>query len=100
MSHAFLGHEAEARELAEEALEVARDHVDLAAVLNMLAVVAGQLGIQEKVREIVQLAPEGPWKDATIAAAEGHFVRAADAFVRLRCPALSKPMLAWSAARA
>ena len=80
VSHALLGNEDEARELANEALEVARDHVDLASILNMLAVVSRQLGIQDKVREIVQLAPEGPWKDVTLAAAEGDFVRVADAF--------------------
>ena len=66
--------------MAEEALEVARDHVDLAAILNMLAVVARQLGIQDEVREIVQLAPEGPWKDVTLAGTEGDFVRVADTF--------------------
>jgi class 3 adenylate cyclase/tetratricopeptide (TPR) repeat protein len=80
VSHALLGHEDKARELAEEALEVARQHVDLAAILNMLAVVARQLGIQDKVREIVQLAPEGPWKDVTLAGAEGDFTRVAEAF--------------------
>ena len=77
---ALLGHVDEARELANEALEVARDHVDLASILNMLAVVSRQLGIQDRVREIAGLAPEGPWKDVTLAAAEGDLVRVADAF--------------------
>ena len=92
--HALLGHEDEARELANEALEVARDHVDLASILNMLAVVSRQLGIQDRVREIVQLAPEGPWKDVTLAAAEGDFVRVADAFAGFGALSSRRQMLA------
>ena len=60
---ALLGHEEEARELAHEALQVARENVQLAASMHDLDVVAGRLGIREELREVLELAPEGPWKD-------------------------------------
>jgi len=80
VSLALLGREDEARRLAEEALELAREHVDLAATLNRLVVVAGELEIRDELREIMEPAPEGPWKDLTLAGASGNLGRVANSF--------------------
>jgi len=60
----------EAQALAAGGLELAGEHVEYASMLGpMLMQVARQLGLREQVRELVEQAPEGPWKDAALAAA-------------------------------
>ena len=81
--HALLGHDAEARELASEAVEVARANVDLAEHLGVFGSVAHPLGIEEAVRDLIRQAPESPWKHGALAQAEGDFMRAADVFAGL-----------------
>ena len=65
----MLGDKVEAQALAEEALELARAHIDMAVAANHLILVAGQLGLRDEYLEIVEQAPEGPWKDLSVAGA-------------------------------
>ena len=78
---ALLGQEDDAREHAREALQVARENVQLAAAMHDLDVVAGRLGLREEMREIVEQAPENPWKELALAGAAGDLIRVADMFV-------------------
>jgi class 3 adenylate cyclase/tetratricopeptide (TPR) repeat protein len=77
----LLGREAEARALAQEALDLTRERVHLAAMLSQIGIVAGRLGIRDELRKVVELAPESQWKEAALAFAEGDFGRAAELFV-------------------
>jgi len=85
---ALLGQHEEARMHAKEALDLARENVQVAAMLNPLDVVAGRLRIREELREIAERAPEGPWKDLTLAAANGDLARVADMFAEFGAPTL------------
>ena len=78
--HVILGDKVEAHALAEEALELARAHVDMAATTNHLIFVAGQMGLRDEYLEIVEQAPEGPWKDLIIVGAKGDLRGAGDLF--------------------
>jgi hypothetical protein len=40
----------------------------------------------EELREIVELSPEGPWKDLTLAGAHGDLSRAADLYAEFGAP--------------
>ena len=66
--------------MALEALALTRAHVHLATMLGQVDIVAAELGIQDEIREAVQLAPEGPWKDVALYGAAGEFQRCADLF--------------------
>jgi tetratricopeptide (TPR) repeat protein len=79
--YALLGRVDEAREHAQEALRVARKNVQLAAAMHDLDVVAERLEIRKELREILELAPEGPWKDLALAGAAGDLTGVADMFV-------------------
>jgi class 3 adenylate cyclase/tetratricopeptide (TPR) repeat protein len=82
----LLQNESEARALAEEALALVSDNVQLAAAASHVALVAGRVGIRNALREIVELAPEGPWKDLTLAATDGDLSRAADIYAGFGVP--------------
>ncbi len=82
VSRMLLGHEREARGLADEALEVVRAHIEMTGALNHLVLVAGQLGVRDDFLEIVELAPEGPWKDLMLAGAKGNLRGAADLYAK------------------
>ncbi len=97
---ALLGHEEEARELAHEALQVARENAQLAASMHDLDVVAERLGIRDELREILELAPEGPWKDLALAGAAGRSDSSSPTRSSASERAASKPRTACSAARA
>jgi class 3 adenylate cyclase/tetratricopeptide (TPR) repeat protein len=86
LSSLVLGNQSEARALAEEALALARTNVDMAAAGNSLIYVAGRLGIREALREIIARSPEGPWKDLTVAGAEGDLGRAAALYAQFGVP--------------
>jgi hypothetical protein len=58
----------------------------MAAAGNHLIFIAGTLGIREELREIVELSPEGPWKDLTLAGAHGDLSRAADLYAEFGAP--------------
>ena len=45
--------------------------------VTRLAVVAERLGLPAEVREVVERAPESPWRQAALAGLEGDFPRAA-----------------------
>jgi class 3 adenylate cyclase/tetratricopeptide (TPR) repeat protein len=78
---ALLGRVESARKHAREALQVARENVQLAAAVHDLDVVAGRLGLRDEMREVVEQAPESPWKALALAGADGDLVRVADMFV-------------------
>ena len=80
LTQLFLGHEPEARALAEETLSVLRENVEMSGAASWLAVGADALGIREEFGEIVTLAPEGPWKTLLLAGAEGDVTRVADLY--------------------
>ena len=86
--YALLGREAEARELASEAMGLARDHLDRAETLGQIAGVAKQLGLREKLYELVAQAPETVWKRAALTAVQGDFVTSADVFAGSEAVAL------------
>jgi class 3 adenylate cyclase/tetratricopeptide (TPR) repeat protein len=78
--YAWLGRDAEARALADEAFELIRAHSDAAATLGILTPVASRLGIEEQLRKALENAPDGPWTEAARAAAAGDHARAADLY--------------------
>jgi tetratricopeptide (TPR) repeat protein len=82
----LLGKIEEAQALAREALELVGEHVEHAIVLFMFNPVARQLGLRQQVRDLVERAPESPWKDAALAGAGGDFSRAADLFAAYGSP--------------
>jgi hypothetical protein len=77
---ALLGKLDEAQALAREALELAGEHVESVAILSVLNPVARQLGLRQQVRDLVEQAPDGPWKEVALAGVGGDFSRAADLF--------------------
>jgi tetratricopeptide (TPR) repeat protein len=77
---ALLGKLDEAQALAREALELAGEHVGSVAILSVLNPVARQLGLRQQVRDLVEQAPDGPWKEVALAGVGGDFSRAADLF--------------------
>jgi tetratricopeptide (TPR) repeat protein len=82
----LLGNEDEARAITDETIALVREHVGLTSAANHLALVAGRLGIRDELRELVELSPEGPWKDLTLAAAQGDLVRAGDLYAQMGAP--------------
>ena len=76
----ILGDKVEARALAAEALVLVRAHIDMAVTANQLIFVAGQMGLRDEYLAIVQQAPEGPWKDLTVAGAKGDLRSAGDLY--------------------
>ena len=84
--HLILGDKVEAQALAEEALELARAHIDMAATANHLIFVARQMGLRDEFLEIVEQAPEGPWKDLIVAGAKGDLRSAADMYATFGGP--------------
>ncbi len=83
---ALMGKIDEAQELAREAIELAGQHLENAAIFWVLNPVARQLGIQQQVRDLVELAPESPWKEVARAVTRGDFSRAADLFAAYGAP--------------
>jgi class 3 adenylate cyclase/tetratricopeptide (TPR) repeat protein len=79
VSLVLLGLEDEARTVAEEALALTRENVDMMNA-NQLALVAGRLGIRDELREIVALAPESPWRDLMLAGVDGDLRRVGDLY--------------------
>jgi hypothetical protein len=82
----LLGNEDEARAITDETIALVGEHVGLTSAANHLALVAGRLGIRDELRELVELSPEGPWKDLTLAAAQGNLVRAGDLYAQMGAP--------------
>jgi tetratricopeptide (TPR) repeat protein len=74
------GRDDEARSLAAEALDLARANPAWSVNVGRLAVVADRLGVRSEARELVDLAPDGPWKRAALAGLEGDFRQAAEIY--------------------
>jgi class 3 adenylate cyclase/tetratricopeptide (TPR) repeat protein len=83
---ALLGKIDEAQALATEAIELAGEHVQNAVVFWMFNPVARQLGLRQQVRDLVERAPDSPWKEVALAGARGDFSRAADLFAAYGSP--------------
>jgi tetratricopeptide (TPR) repeat protein len=74
----LLGKIDEAQALAGEAIELVGEHVQNAVILWMFNPVAHRLGLRRQVRDLVEQAPDSPWKEVALAGADGDFSRAAD----------------------
>jgi class 3 adenylate cyclase/tetratricopeptide (TPR) repeat protein len=85
---AFIGHDDEARALVSEGIKIARETPTIAQLFGILAGEARRLGTTADVVATLRLAPDGPWKDAALAEAEGDGIRAADLYHRMGAPAL------------
>ena len=82
---ALLGKIDEAQALAGEAIELAGEHVENAAIFWMLnPVCTATRGSATGARH--RGTPEGPWKDVALAGADGDFGRAADLFTARGAP--------------
>ena len=86
VSLVLLNREDEARTVAEETLALTRENVDLTGAVNHLVLVAGRLGIRDELRKIVDLAPNGPWKDLLVAGTDGDLERVSDLYSRFGAP--------------
>jgi predicted ATPase/class 3 adenylate cyclase len=79
-TRALLGRSGEARELAGEALAIARRHLGWSRMLRDLSDVADELGVTEEVCAVLEQRTWAPGgvvlRDATLAAARGDFARA------------------------
>ena len=81
--YALLGREREARELALEAIEVAKAHPNHAAFLVQMMDVADQLELADEMRELIRRAPDGAWKRIALQVFDGELIAAADAFAEM-----------------
>jgi class 3 adenylate cyclase len=88
VSFVLLGRQDEALALAREAIALARESIDMTGAANDLVLVARRLGVREELREVVELAPEGPWKDLMSAGVRGDLGRVGDLFESFGCIAL------------
>ena len=70
----------EARPLAAEALDLVRTSPTFSVSVGRLAVVADRLGVRSEARELVELAPDSPWKRAALAGLDGDFRQAAEVY--------------------
>ncbi|MGH3133047.1 MAG: ATP-binding protein, partial [Gaiellaceae bacterium] len=80
--HALAGRDADALELALEAIGFVREHVSQAGALGQISMVADQLGVRRELLEILDRARASPWVDAAKAGASGDFGRVRDMFNR------------------
>jgi tetratricopeptide (TPR) repeat protein len=85
---ALLGRTDEAKSLAAEAFELLRSGIGYLPVLSMINPVARQLGLRQDVLQLIEKAPESPWKDVVVAGARGDFSRVADIFAGFGSPTL------------
>ena len=79
---ALLGRLDEARRLADEALDVVAAQRQMGGVLGIVVGVAQQLGIHERMLEILEAAPDkrSPWWKATLSSIQGDFRRTAELY--------------------
>jgi class 3 adenylate cyclase/tetratricopeptide (TPR) repeat protein len=87
VSLVLLGRRDEARAVAEKTIALARENVDMTSAANHLVLVAGQLGIRDELREVVELSPAGPWKNLTLAGVQGDLRRVGDLYAEFGAPA-------------
>jgi class 3 adenylate cyclase/tetratricopeptide (TPR) repeat protein len=80
VSFVLLERQDEARTVAEETLPLIRDNIALSATASHLVLVAGPLGLRDELRDIVVLAPEGPWKELMLAGTHGDLRRTGDLY--------------------
>jgi class 3 adenylate cyclase/tetratricopeptide (TPR) repeat protein len=78
----LLGRQDEARVLVAEGMGIAEANPSIAGPLAIVADQATALGVAGEIVEIIELAPDGPWKDAALADARGEHSRAADIYER------------------
>jgi len=86
--YATLGRVDEARELADEVIAFGRQHPDRLGPIGSLAHVAVQLGIEDTLRELLDLAPDRPFNVVARAAVHGDYSGAADFLARMGSPTL------------
>ena len=83
-----LGYQDEAHGLAQETVELARTYPHAAAwgVTPSIILSSTVAGFERELREAVELAPAGPWKDVALASLDRDFVRAAEIWVEAGSP--------------
>jgi tetratricopeptide (TPR) repeat protein len=80
----LLGRVEEARASAEEALDNVREQPRMAGVLGIITGVAHDLGVRDRIVEILSLGSEdNPWQQAVLATVNGDFGRAAEIYLRM-----------------
>ncbi len=85
---ALLGRDDEARALVSEGMELARTTPTIGQLLGIIATEAERLGVASEIEEIVTLAPDGPWKDASLAEVRGERSHAADIYSAMGATAI------------
>jgi class 3 adenylate cyclase len=82
------GRLAEAKARAAEAIRYARTHTDFAGAPLLLTTIAAELEIETELRDLFELAPDGPWERAARAGAAGNQRLAADLLAAMGTPTL------------
>ncbi|HEX2428780.1 MAG TPA: hypothetical protein VHI53_12685 [Gaiellaceae bacterium] len=79
----LLGRADEARMLVSEGMEIARTTPTIGQLFGIVASEAETLGLTSEVEKLITMAPEGPWKDASLAEIRGERTRAADMYAHM-----------------
>jgi len=82
-AYVLLGRTDEARELADEFAVGLQELPEKPSAVGDIAGFAKELGLASEVRELVEAAPPGRFRDAALAELDGDFERAADLFADL-----------------
>jgi tetratricopeptide (TPR) repeat protein len=85
---ALIGRVDEGRALVIEGIDVARANPTIGQLAGIVAREAAMLGVAPDVGEILASAPDGPWKEAALAAVRGEHSRAANMYESMGVPAI------------
>ncbi len=78
----LLGRISEARELADEGLDLLRQQPAMRGVLGIMAGIADDLDLRDRVLDLFDSPPAGVWEEAAYAAAEHDYIRTAEIYAR------------------
>jgi tetratricopeptide (TPR) repeat protein len=84
----LIGRLDEARALVVEGIDVARANPTIGQLAGIGARESALLGLAREVAEVIERAPDGPWKEAGLASIGGEHSRAADLFERMGVPSI------------
>ena len=84
----LLGRTDEARPLVVEGIELARETPSVGGLVGNIATDAWKLGLTEEVLEVLELAPDDPWKEGALAEVRGEGTRAADLYRGMGAPSI------------
>ncbi|HEY6380167.1 MAG TPA: hypothetical protein VI316_13415, partial [Candidatus Dormibacteraeota bacterium] len=86
--YGMLGRIDDGKVLAAEAFEAARGNHKAAISLSQINYVARRLGVRQQLLEVLEGAPDTPWKEAAVAGARGELSRAADLYAGFGAPTI------------